>query len=169
MIEGMRADSAQLERERVRDHEEAMARERRLERDNATLMNALARRIDQNQVIDRAIATQQALGTRNQETPMNPVTPATRARRTVHVNANLFSEGIQNKGLPLLPFHVLGNAQEGATNMEAVLRAMRDNMESLTTRVDDAEKRVTHNQAKTSFEESGDPLQGQSHRSCGQI
>lgn len=53
MIEGMRADSARLERERARDHEEAMARERRLERHNATLMNTLARRIDQNQAIDR--------------------------------------------------------------------------------------------------------------------
>lgn len=48
MIEGMRADSARLERERARDNEEAMARERRLERDNASLMTTLARRIDQN-------------------------------------------------------------------------------------------------------------------------
>ncbi|KAL6179453.1 hypothetical protein ACLB2K_050968 [Fragaria x ananassa] len=81
MIERMRADSARLGRQRVRDHEEAMARERRLERDNATLMNALARRIDQNQVIDKAITIQQAQGTRNQETPVNPVTPVTPATR----------------------------------------------------------------------------------------
>ncbi|KAL6184723.1 hypothetical protein ACLB2K_046123 [Fragaria x ananassa] len=143
MIEGMRADSARLERERARDHEEAMARERRLERHNATLMNTLAQRIDQNQAIDRAIMAQQAQGTGNQETPVNPVklvTPATRARRTVHVGVNLLSEGMQNEGPPLQPLYALGIAQEGAADMEAVQRAMRDNMVSLTTRVDDAER-----------------------------
>ena len=46
-MEGMRAQIAQLERQRVRDQEEASGRERRLEKENAMLLSALSRGIGQ--------------------------------------------------------------------------------------------------------------------------
>lgn len=46
-MEGMRAQIAQLERQRVRDQEEASGREHRLEEENVALLSALSQGIGQ--------------------------------------------------------------------------------------------------------------------------
>lgn len=45
MVGVLKANIARLERERVRDHQEALARVRRLEQNNATIVSSLARRL----------------------------------------------------------------------------------------------------------------------------
>ena len=67
MLEGMKAQITRLEQQRVRDQEEASRRERRLERDNATLISALARGIEHQEGLDRTtesdrVATSQQTG-----------------------------------------------------------------------------------------------------------
>ncbi|KAL6211532.1 hypothetical protein ACLB2K_016756 [Fragaria x ananassa] len=57
MDERVRADVAHLEREKTKDHLEATTQEKRLERDNATIMSALARRLESNEEIERAAVT----------------------------------------------------------------------------------------------------------------
>ncbi|KAL6219521.1 hypothetical protein ACLB2K_007280 [Fragaria x ananassa] len=57
IVERMREDVACLEREMAYDRLEAATREKNLERDNATIMSALARRLESDEAIKRAAAT----------------------------------------------------------------------------------------------------------------
>ncbi|KAL6141495.1 hypothetical protein ACLB2K_059783 [Fragaria x ananassa] len=57
MVERLRADMERIERERTRDRLDAAAREKKQERDNATIMGALSRRLERDEAIERAAAT----------------------------------------------------------------------------------------------------------------
>ncbi|KAL6178529.1 hypothetical protein ACLB2K_050047 [Fragaria x ananassa] len=124
MVERLRADVARMERERTRDRLEAATREKKLERDNATIMDALARRLESDEAIDRATPTlQEPQG----EGGRPPMTPPTVTRRTVHVRANLFLESMEIEGPPTIPTPVEEKMLE-KTGVEAALIAMRDSV-----------------------------------------
>lgn len=93
MLEGMKVQITLLKQHRVQDQDEVTGREQRLESDNATLMSALARGIEQQEALKRATVSQQA----------DIATPVAEARRTVHVGVNLFLEGMRDERLPPLP------------------------------------------------------------------
>lgn len=100
-MEGMRAEIIRLGIERERDSREAMARERRLERDNETILSALTRRVAHNRALERAATSRPVL--ENSETTDNPnslVAPFREARKTVHVGVNLFLERMRSEGPP---------------------------------------------------------------------
>ncbi|KAL6134859.1 hypothetical protein ACLB2K_067087 [Fragaria x ananassa] len=103
IVERLRVDVARLERERVHDCLEATTQEEKLERDNATIMSVLARRLESDEVIERAAST---LREKQVEGRGSPITPPTVSRRTVHVGANLFSESMEREGPPPLPTFV---------------------------------------------------------------
>ncbi|KAL6185347.1 hypothetical protein ACLB2K_041481 [Fragaria x ananassa] len=154
MVERLRADVARMERERMRDRLNAATREKKLEADNATIMSVLSRRLESDEAIERAAnSVREAQG----EGGGSPVTPPTDTRRTVVVGANLFPEVIEREGQPPLPTPVEDRRLE-TTGVEAALMAMRDSVMSLTTRIDEAERRAAHNPPGVGFEERGGPF-----------
>ncbi|KAL6211628.1 hypothetical protein ACLB2K_016851 [Fragaria x ananassa] len=100
MVERLRANVARLERESTRDCLEASTREKKLERDNATIVSSLERRLESGEAIEWAAAT---LRNQQAEGRESPITLPPASRRTVHVGVNLFPEGMENEHPPPLP------------------------------------------------------------------
>ncbi|KAL6214576.1 hypothetical protein ACLB2K_014008 [Fragaria x ananassa] len=83
-MEGMRAQIARLEQQRVRDQEETSGRERMMEKENATLLRAMSRGIGQREALDRATDVDMAA---------DP--------KTMHIGTNLFLDEMREDGLRL--------------------------------------------------------------------
>ena len=149
IVERLRADIARMEREGQRDRLDAAAREKKLEADNAAIISALARRLESDEVIERAANS-------IREGERSPATPPV-ARRTVVVGTSLFPETMETEGSPPPPAPVEERRKE-STGVEAALMAMRDSVTSLTTRLDEAERRAAHNPPGMGFEERGGPF-----------
>ncbi|KAL6145660.1 hypothetical protein ACLB2K_056345 [Fragaria x ananassa] len=69
MLEDMRAQITQLEQQSAYDRVEASGRERRLEKDNATLMRALARGVEHREALDWAGELDRATTSQQTGTP----------------------------------------------------------------------------------------------------
>ena len=118
-----------------RDRGEASGRESRLERDNATLMRALARGVEDREVLDRAGELDRAAKARHTGALVGT------NRRTVHIGTNLFLDELWNEGPPPLPEPISEVQTRRQGELEETLRAIRDSVACLADRISDTKRR----------------------------
>ncbi|KAL6179254.1 hypothetical protein ACLB2K_050770 [Fragaria x ananassa] len=140
-MEGIRAQIARLEQQRVKDQEKASGRERRPEKENTTLMSAMSRGKGQREALDRAAELDRvAKSDRAATSRLTGVRPGAN-RRTVHIRTNLFPDEMRNDGPSPVPEPILYVHAGRSGDMEETLRAIKDNVASLAKRVTYAERR----------------------------